>query len=199
MKKIILSTALLFAIGFTAKAQEIKYGVKAGVNFATLTGDIPDDVKTRTGFHAGAVAEFKLTEEFSIQPELLYSQQGMKYDGIDADTGIKVKTTWKMDYLILPVVAKYYIIEGFSIEAGPQIGYRLGAKIKAEASGFGENEYDFKDDTKALDFGIIGGLAYDLPMGLFFQARYNAGITKINEGDDSVQNDVFQLSVGYKF
>jgi opacity protein-like surface antigen len=199
MKKIILSTALLFAIGFTAKAQEIKYGVKAGVNFATLTGDVPDDVKTRTGFHTGVVAEFKLTEQFSIQPELLYSQQGTKYDFKDIDTGINIESTWKMDYLTLPVAAKYYIIEGFSVEAGPQIGYRLGAKIKTEASGFGEQEYDLKDDTKAIEFGVIGGVAYDLPIGLFFQARYNAGISKVNDDDDNVKNGVFQLSVGYKF
>ena len=186
-------------MGFAAKAQEIKYGVKAGVNFATLTGDVPDDVKTRTGFHAGVVAEFKLTEQFSIQPELLYSQQGTKYDIKDIDTGINIESTWKMDYLTLPIAAKYYIIEGFSVEAGPQIGYRLGAKIKAEASGFGEQEYDLKDDTKAIEFGVIGGVAYDLSIGLFFQARYNAGISKVNDDDDNVKNGVFQLSVGYKF
>jgi opacity protein-like surface antigen len=199
MKKIILSAAMLFAVGFAAKAQDIKYGVKAGVNFATLTGDIPDDAKMRTGFHAGVVAEFKLTEQFSIQPELLYSQQGMKYDATDPDSGINLKTTWKFDYLTLPIAAKYYIIEGLSVEAGPQIGYRLGAKIKAEADGYNSQDFDFKDETKAIEFGIIGGVAYDLPMGVFFQARYNVGLSKVNDDDDSVKNGVLQLSVGYKF
>jgi hypothetical protein len=197
MKKIILSTAMLLAVGFAAKAQEIKYGVKAGLNLSTLTGDIPDEAKLRPGFHAGVVAEFKLTEQFSIQPELLYSQQGMKYDV--TEDGVDVKSTWKVDYLTLPIAAKYYIIEGLSIEAGPQIAYRVGAKIKMTADGYNDENYDIKDETKAIEFGIIGGVAYDLPMGVFFQARYNAGISKVNDDDDNVKNGVLQLSVGYKF
>jgi hypothetical protein len=197
MKKIILSAAMLAAFGFSAKAQDIKYGVKAGVNFATLTGDIPDEVKSRTGLHIGVLAEFKISEQFSIQPELLYSQQGLKYD--EVVEGIEVRSTWKLDYLNLPIAAKYYVIEGLSIEAGPQIGYRLGAKIKMEADGYEDGEADIKDDTKAIEFGLIGGVAYDLPVGLFFQARYAAGLSKVNDDDDNVKNGVFQLSVGYKF
>jgi len=199
MKKIILSAAMLFAIGFTAKAQDIKYGIKAGVNFATLTGDdVPEELESRTGFHVGAVAEFKLTEQFSIQPELIYSQQGTKFDTVEE--GVSVKSTLKFDYLNLPILAKYYILEGLSLEAGPQIGYRVSAKVKLEAPSLGEAEYDTKDTTKAIEFGVAGGVAYDLPMGLFFQARYAAGLSKINDDNDGdIKNGVFSLSAGFKF
>lgn len=203
MKKLILSAAMLIAVGFTAKAQDktattgFRYGVKAGLNLASLTNS-PSDANSRVSFHAGVVAEFKIAQNFSIQPELLYSEQGLKYDF--EDSGIRYKSTWKFNYLNLPVLAKYYVMEGLSIEAGPQIGYRLSAKIKAKADGVGSGVVDMKDSTKAIDFGLAGGVAYDLPIGVFFQARYIAGISKVNDDNDGkVKNGVFQVSVGYKF
>jgi len=204
MKKIILTVAAVMALSTAAKAQDtnsgnVKLGIKAGLNVATLTGeDVSDDVKSRVGFHAGVVAEFKVAPNFSIQPELLYSQQGAKIDTFEES--FNVETTLKVNYLNLPVLAKYYIIKGLSIEAGPQIGYRLSSKMKVEVPGLGTDEIDFKDQTKSIDFGLVGGVAYDLPMGVFFQARYNAGLSKINDDNDgSAKNGVFQVSVGYKF
>jgi hypothetical protein len=208
MKKIILSAAMLAAVCFSAAAQEdIKFGVKAGVNIAKFGGDI-EDLDSRTGFHAGAVAEFKLSETFSIQPELMYSQMGAKYEYIDYDgiSEAKIESTAKYDYLSLPILAKYYVIEGLSIEAGPQVGFLLSAKQEDKASGNRtfERTLDVKDGTKSIDFGLAGGLAYDLPIGLFFQARYYAGIANIAEEGDTnedfdVTNMAVQLSVGYKF
>ena len=41
MKKILL-LAVVTVLGFTnVNAQEIKFGVKGGLNFATISGDIP--------------------------------------------------------------------------------------------------------------------------------------------------------------
>jgi hypothetical protein len=198
MKKLILSAAMLLTIGFTANAQNIKFGVKAGLNLATLTGDVNSDVSSRTNFHAGGVVEFKVAQNFSVQPELLYSGQGAKFDVFQ--DGANYETTFKFDYINIPVLAKYYIIEGFSIEAGPQVGFIVNSKMKVEIPGMGSGEVDAEEITNGVDFGIAGGLAYDLPIGLFFQARYVAGIANvIDEPNTSTQNGVFQFSVGYKF
>jgi len=206
MKKIILSAALLMAVGFSVNAQEsIKFGIKAGVNFSTFGGDA-DNADSRTGFHAGAVAEFKLSENFSVQPELLYSQLGAKTEYNESDgLGIyRVEETAKYDYIALPILAKYYIIEGLSIEAGPQVGFLINAKGETKISAGGESgtsEADVKDLTKSVDFGVAAGLAYDLPMGVFFQARYYAGLSNTydGEGNADIKNSAFQISVGYKF
>ncbi|TRW24705.1 PorT family protein [Flavobacterium zepuense] len=205
MKKIILSAAMLLAIGFTAKAQETKLGVKAGVNFANFTGDV-EGSKSRTGFNAGFVAEFKLSENFSIQPELLYSQQGTRFEESGSVSGIsyRLEEKGKFDYLALPVVAKYYIIEGLSLHAGPQVSYLLKADVESTGSASTGESYsetlDLKDYSNKVDFALVGGAGYDLPIGVFFEARYVAGISKIGkDGDSKVRNGVFQLSVGYKF
>ncbi len=63
-----------------------------------------------------------ISEKFAFQPELLYSAQGSDYDDEDFSGSVKA------DYLNVPLMAKYYVGEGFSLEAGPQVGLLLSAK-----------------------------------------------------------------------
>jgi hypothetical protein len=209
MKKIIFSAAALLAMGFAAQSQEVKYGVKAGLNVADFGGDAKD-TKVKTGFTAGVLAEFKFGN-IAIQPEILYSQQGAKseiiyYNGDpDSSDGI-IEYTAKLGYINVPVALKYYIIEGLSLQAGPQIGFLISAKEKGDATANGESlsvEVDAKDIYEKIDFSIFGGIGYDLPIGVFFQARYNAGLANINKDpkapDAKLTNNVFSFSVGYKF
>ena len=62
---------------------------------------------------------------------------------------------------------------------------------------------DVKDYYKDLDFAMAAGLEYKLDMGLFFNARYNLGLSNLYDseidGDESIHNNVFQLSVGFMF
>lgn len=206
MKKFIFFT-VLFIFCFIVNAQDnqsnssdISFGLKGGLNFAMIAGDDTDEFDGRIAFHAGAVAEFQISEKFSFQPELLYSSQGdkMTSEGMDVD--------FKLDYLNIPLLAKYYVAEGFSLEAGPQIGFLLSSK--AEAGGV---SVDIKDLIKGIDFGVDFGVGYKLENGLNFAARYNLGLSNIVESDGSIlgesissdntknHNEVFQLSVGYFF
>lgn len=219
MKKIILSAVALAAFSFTAQAQEMKFGAKAGVNFANVSGDDAfGDTKTLTGFHAGVLAEFKLTENFSVQPELLYSMQGAKVEGATV-IGTSVESfegKRKLGYLNIPIMAKYYVIEGLSIEAGPQVGFLLNAEDEIDYTftsmlgTISESETtDVKDQMNSVDFGFNFGAGYETEMGLFLQARYNMGLSKLGkEYTDSdgvtykaadIKNSVLSVSVGYKF
>lgn len=211
MKRILLTVAAVFAINFM-NAQEVKYGVKAGLNISTFSGDISDfaDVKSKAGFHVGGFAEFKLTDKFSIQPELLYSTQGTKTEMTYSDevSFNHRKDNLKFGYLNLPIMAKYYVIEGLSIEAGPQVGFLLSAKneYRATASFYGEelsdsDEIDIKDNYKKIDFGFNFGAGYEFTENIFVQARYNLGLVNILDDSDDfkVHNSVFQISLGYKF
>lgn len=215
MKKILLSAITVIAFGTVAQAQEISLGAKAGVNFSNFGGDEVGDSSARTGFHVGLVSEFKLTETFAIAPELLFSQQGSqtedKYDFGGAEIVEENKQT--LNYVNIPIAAKYYITEGLSIHAGPQVGFLVSANskydVRATAGGVTteeSGELDNKDLYESIDFSVFGGIGYELPMGVFFQARYTTGLSSVNkdsEGTDSMDikttNNVFSLSVGYKF
>ena len=168
--------------------QDIQFGAKAGLNLATLGPDL-NDPATRTIFHLGAMAEVSISDQFSIQPELLYSAQGAT-DESDEDEVVK------LDYIILPILAKYYVLENFSLEAGPQIGFLLNA----EAEDDGET-FDLKENTKSTDLGFALGVGYKLENGLNFNLRYYFGsdVNTIEEDSDAIKNRVFQASIGFFF
>lgn len=201
--KRIFTIAALIAVGFTANAQqEVKFGPKAGVNFSNLT-DL-DNSKMHTGFYVGAVAEIKFTDKFSIQPEVVYSAQGVKSE-INV-LGANASLTQKLDYINIPILAKYYVYEGLSVELGPQFGFLVKAEAKGDVNAFGvtsSGKTDNKDSFESFDFGIGAGLAYDLPNGFFINGRYNFGVTKVAKSSTPVykdsKNGVIQLGVGYKF
>ena len=188
MKKIILSFVAVFAFGY-ANAQKTQFGVKAGVNFATLAGD-SDGASSIVGFNVGGFAEIKISEKFSIQPELLYSTQGAEIDS-DGET-----VDFNLSYLNIPIMAKYYVAPKFSLELGPQIGFLTSAK--GEAMGV---SVDIEDFFKSTDFGLNFGAGYDFTDKFSASVRYNLGLSNIAEdsGDESVQNSVFSISLGYKF
>jgi len=184
MKKLFTITMALVA--FTISAQNITFGAKAGLNFASMAGDDADGLDGRTSFHLGVTAEIEMSDTFSIQPELLYSGQGYTADG---------DVTGKVDYINLPIMAKFYVADGISLEAGPQIGFLASAKADVD----GEST-DIKDSLKSTDFALNLGAGYKLDSGLNFGLRYSMGLTDVPDGDsDGFKHSVLQLSVGYNF
>ncbi len=184
MKKLLLPVLALFLIA-SVNAQEVKFGAKGGVNFASLSGDDADGLDGRTSIHFGVVANIGISESFSVQPELLYSSQGFTLSEMGFDI------TGKLDYIILPVLADFKVAEGFSLQAGPQIGFVVTDKVEAE----GESE-DL--DAESTDFGAVFGAQFKMDSGLFFQARYNLGLSDVFS-DADVKNTVLSISIGYFF
>lgn len=193
MKKILILIIILFSLSLFAqkskKDEGITFGLKGGLNVSNFAGDIKDNT-FRTSVHLGVFSEIMISDKFSLQPELLYSGQG--YSG-SAAPGFSRS---KYDYINLPVLAKIYIAEKISIEAGPQIGFLVSAKERTT------NDNVTIPDQKTVDFGLNLGLAYDLKSGIFFQTRYNLGLSNVNSGTDSnaikYTNAVIQVSVGIK-
>jgi len=201
MKKIVLAAIAVVGFGVTGFAQQqVKFGPKAGVNFSNISGY--DDAEMLTGFHVGAVAEIKFNEKFSIQPEVVYSAQGAKRERNTSFATFEGKQ--KLDYINVPIMAKYYIVNGFSVEAGPQVGFLVKAEEDVNGTINGVSigdKTDNKDSFNSVDFGVNFGLAYDLPQGFFVNARYNLGLSDVikDNADDAVKNNVIQVGVGYKF
>ena len=179
-----LLLAVVTVLGFVnVNAQEIKFGAKGGLNFASIGGDNTKDTDVVTSFNFGLLSEIPISEKFSFQPELMYSGQGYSFKD----------DTIALSYLNIPLMGKYYLTKGLSVEAGPQIGFLFAAK---------NDKTDVKDSFNTFEFGVNFGLGYTLDNGLNFGARYNLGLTDINNVDNSSsknKNGVFQLSVGYFF
>jgi opacity protein-like surface antigen len=202
MKKIIMTAAAIMAFAFT-NAQDVKFGIKGAVSLTTLTGDV-ENASSKVGFQAGAFAEIKITDKFSIQPEVLYSAQGVKEKGNTEYNGniYSLEANTKLGYINVPVMAKYYVAEKFSLEAGPQIGFLVSAKGEATVLGRSQ-EVDIKDGYKSIDLGLNLGAGYDFTENLSVGVRYSLGLSNLAaddyDNDVNIKNSVFALSLGYKF
>ena len=191
MKKIVLSLIFIVVV-MTSKAQ-IQYGAKAGLNIATWKGEHADDIGEREShlhIHAGVLVNIPITDRINVQPELLYSGEGVKYDFyyVDADRQ-------KLGYLNIPVLVQYNHPLGFFAETGPQVGLLLSAKL-----GDGKIFVDNKDDFKKTDLKWILGVGFKSKYGAGINIRYNMGLVELyDEADLKVKNSVIGIGLFYMF
>lgn len=181
MKKIILAfiCTALFTIG--TNAQGIDLGVKAGVNFSSITD--ASGLSNRTGFVAGVFVGGKLNDNLGIQGEILYSQQGAEFE----------LGEFNLDYVNVPVLVKYYVAQGLNIQAGPQFGVLVNDEAQTVIG-------EVINDIATNDFDISGviGAGYDFPFGIRVSGRYNFGLNDVPEMGNG-KNSVVTLAVGYSF
>ena len=189
-------------------SMDISFGVKGGFNFATVDGDNLESANARTNFHVGALVEFPIADIFSLQVEALYSGQGAEYSPnspLTSETGEilaeagSYNTELQLDYINVPVLAKFYVFEGFSLEAGPQFSFLLNDEFDSKPTdGGGDLPSPFRKTANTFEFGMAGGLTFQTNMGFFATARYIRGLSDIAD-DVELNNAVFQVGVGYKF
>lgn len=199
MKKLsILFLSILFVgIANLAIGQaQLAIGLKGGLNFAKLdvSGSLSSSYESKTGFHGGAFMLIKLSK-IGIQPELIFSKQGssLKYSGSPTLES-------NFNYINVPIMLKLYTVAGINIQVGPQFGFVT--KAEQDIPDFSGNitTQDIKDQLKGYDLALGLGLGWDAPFGLMVDARYNLGLSKINDvsGSPEAKNQVIQVSVGYK-
>ncbi|WP_396178188.1 hypothetical protein [Flavobacterium sp.] len=130
MKKILTAVCVL-AGTFYGTAQETKFGVRAGVDLATVeqtatVGGLTVSGKaSETGFFVGGFASIGITESFAVQPEVLY---------------VAIKD---FNMLTVPVLGKYAVAEKIHLMAGPSFNYLLDAE---------EDEFKLNVDFNFLVF-----------------------------------------------
>ena len=197
MKKILLGLALV-AGTFTfaqktsaspASTGPVRFGLKAGLNISTLSGG---DSSSKAGFYGGLFANVPVAQDFSFQPEVLYSGMGAK---AKSNSDLKVN----LDYISVPLMIQYNALPNLYVEAGPQFSFLINSKLKYKS-----NSTDGKDVFKTFDFGIGLGAGYYFTQNIGLTARYVAGLNDVmkNRPDlstDKSKNGVFQVGLAYKF
>jgi hypothetical protein len=187
MKKSILIGLFFFALSTNVQAQLVKFGVKAGVNYANQNGSnitvnsTNYDTEAITSYHAGLIAEVKLTDGFSIQPELLYSTQGATYKNAFEEFKNEV------GYLSIPLLAKIHLNKTFSLDLGPQASFLLSER----------NNFDV-NNAETFEFAAVGGLGINITKNFFLQGRYVLGLSEASK-EAEVKNSALQVSAGFTF
>ncbi len=192
---------VLFALVSIVSYSQISWNAKVGMNMSNFTGDMDTDMKI--GFNVGVGMEYQFSDMWSIQPSLMISQKGGKYD----EDGETVK--FNPMYLEIPVMAaaRFAIADNQNIvvKAGPYFGFGIAGKYKA-----GGEKIDFFKDTKDEDGDILmeGAKKFDAGLGVgvayeinkfFIDLTGEFGLTKLGDGDGAPKNMNFSIGVGYKF
>jgi len=228
MKKYYFSllACCVFTSFIFAQQDELRIGVKAGINLANVSGDNLDG-----GFlfahHVGGFAEIPINEKLAFVPEFIYSAQGSKssetesFSGFGLEVSSTIEQTLRLNYFSFPLLLRFNITEALHFEAGPQIGFLSTAKSRSsrEVSGNinGEdlggflNEEDVEDVQEGslnvrdrfnhLDLGLSFGAGAHFTDNVGISVRYYLGLTDISNTPElgNIRNSVIMASLFYRF
>ncbi len=198
MKKIMMIAAMMVAtVAAKAQFEPGTFSLQPKVGFA-LTEISAKDAKFKPGMVAGFEGQYQINNWFGLSAGLLYTQEGTKVK----DSDLK----FNMEYLNIPVMAKFYVTKGLSLNAGLQLGFMTKGKVKG-----GGYDVDIKSFCNKTDLSIPLSIAYEFTNGLSLEARYTGGLTNVLKDEvikeagmtykmeKDNKNEVFMLTVGYKF
>jgi hypothetical protein len=211
MKKIrnlslLMSAVAISMISFTnAQAQYAKAGIKGGLNLSNLYVNEADDDKARIGWHAGFYGQLFASEAFAIQPEVNFSTKGTGVTRIDA-TSARYESNFNLNYIDIPILAVFKLGDVAEIHAGAYWAYLLGAEIRNNDRN-PDNEFTTqdRDNFDDWDYGLVGGIGFNLGESAQLGVRYNYGLNEIADsrgarrvfGDS--KNQVAQLYLAFNF
>jgi len=190
---------VLLLSGSRAMAQESSWGVKGGVNLATLASnqDPGPDFKYRIGLVAGGFFTWPIGSRLDLQPEALFSQQGASFDAPF------VSATIELDYLVTPILVRYKLTSsgsGLVVFGGPSLGFKLSANGVAESGGQ-KTKDDIGDEIESFDYGVVFGAGWEAGR-LTIDGRYTWGLSRIgvDEGNpEKTTNRVIAVLAGVRF
>ena len=216
MKKIYFLIALFIFITGSAQSDNV-FGVKAGTNFSQFTPDVEIagvealDYRLKIGYYAGVFYSVKVSEKFSVQPELLFANQGTRTSLGDIPVRqvipepeilVDIRTNVKELAILLPVTLRYQVTKSFFLEIGPQLSYAIERtevikRNELDPSTEGDEVADsaFVNDFDRFDAGINLGIGVPLSKGLELNGRYTLGII---ERDDNYKTSVISIGLGFK-
>lgn len=198
-RKYVVGLLLLCLVAIPARAQW-SVGGKAGINWSTVRypkNILNDKASFIVGSQAGAVITYTCNTYFDLQLELLYATHGYKdktliFNDERGDTMYK-GYSYRIHYIDIPLLVKFFPIAGFNIQAGPQLG------IGCTATDSWKGVEAFQQPAGA-ELGVVVGLGYEFNSGLFVDARYTWGLThSIRDIESAYEGRHIGISLGYRF
>lgn len=185
----------------STQGSRFRIGFRLGGNSSTIGGVDPANfgqgVKAARvmGFHGGVMVNIG-GPNFSVQPEILYSQYGIKM------TAGSDYLQLKYNFIEVPVLLKASFGQPnlrFFVNAGPVGSYTMSGTISVQEGGqAGSQKIDLTGSGR-LSFGVSGGGGVALQAGpgaVQLEARYSY-LFSSNEEGTALKPQNAMLSVGY--
>lgn len=221
--KKLLSILVVLVITGTCFGQ-VRWAVKAGLNYSNISAEDKDEVKANTksvpGIYLGLGADIAMANQFSLQPTLIYAKRGFKQSG-PSNVGWGKDFEARVSYFELPIDFLYSPRIGpgnLLLGAGPYLGYGTGGSWTTSGPVIvGDIVYDAKGDisfqndnstrgegtnsftyAKPWDYGAHFKLGYALldRYIVSFEAQYGVANLTPNWGDLKAQGSLRNKSFG---
>ena len=197
MKRIVL-LAIWSLFLFSSLSAQLYLGVKAGPNLSNLLTQGSNQFfdnelyQYKVGFQLGAFAQARFSDQFYIQPELLWINKG---SSLLLTAPLNERENFALSYISLPVMAVFRIGPKFGATVGPELGYLVSRRLGGE-------KFVSLIDYRDLDLSFNGGAIFTFSEAYFLDLRFSFGLfglEKFGVGPNSLQirNASMQLSLGY--
>ncbi|WP_254411596.1 porin family protein [Dyadobacter diqingensis] len=217
MKKLLLIALCAVGINYSASAQydpAFRFGIKAGANLSNINGNdlslgsggnafnFKDNSDRTLGFAGGVF--FRFGKDFYLQPEILLSQKGAKFDFDNSVNDGKVDV--RFSNLDVPLLFGVRIAKFFRINAGPMASLRLSDNGKLGDS-FNEvtGSNSKAEFNNRLAFGYQAGVGVDfgrMSLDVRYEGNFN-DIVKVNYNNATTaaqfgrKSNLFQATLGF--
>ena len=180
MRLILLISLSIFLLK-NIEAQS-NFGIKAGVNYAQLSGESVASQSSRIGARTGIYWNRTVFNSFLLQFELLYSQQG------NADL--------LYDYVVFPALLKVDLAENINLQLGGEVSFLTNAKMKA-ASG----NTDIRDEIQSFDVPAVLGVGLKFgKLDIDVRGHFGSIDTYVGGGSNLAgKNSFVSITAGYFF
>ncbi len=192
----------ILGLGFVQIICAQSFGVKGGANISTISKEKSwEDANSKIGYFAGFYMHTPVNSVFSIQPELLFNNMGVKYDNSNTSH------TLGLDYISMPIMFQFEPIPNLYLEAGPQFSFLIGNSDRYKKEDV-VTIIKYRNNSNYNSFDLSAGLGAgfrfnNMAIGL----RYVAGFTDIkkngstswNNSDKQLRNNGFQIGLQYGF
>ena len=214
MKKIAL--LIIMAVCGLSQVRSQDFGVKAGYNYSTFSGETSSlsTIEGLSGFYIGGLVELPISNVLSIQPEFIFSRQGVALRQEIKGFGFNVSINnadIRLDYLNIPVMAKVNLGPLF-LQGGVQFGFLVSKPKVNRLTNTSLFTLLDKDSYNSFDFGVGVGLGFNFNRRFFAEARYTHSLTNVFDPNDdyfkasgigsnnnNFKNAVLSIGLGVKF
>jgi hypothetical protein len=144
---------LVFHLLIQTSDAQLNIGIQGGLSVPNLSGgnnEISQGYTSRLAPNFGITAEFAITSNFSVEPQINFDGQGGQRNGVQPITSTNLpplpsggyyyanfKNVSILNYIEIPVLAKYtfgFCNIALDVNAGPYVGFLLNATQKTSGT-----------------------------------------------------------------
>ena len=199
---------------------------RVGLNLSTISDEsLTNDVGTmKSKYKAGAMAgvdlEYRISKPLAASVGAYYSREGCNYKDnvldhpVPGTYNVLSRSYFTIDYLKIPVMARWYVTDKFSVGTGVQAGIGLWNRTHTESQKVKVNNGSYTYSTDIEEANVKGNglrnVLWSVPVSVaveyervILDLRYSIPLSKVYQsdgkhpdGDERLQ--CWSISVGYR-